>query len=92
MCTNFMHWVAYFVHSCQNRHGVQKEKTWLVAKLETIQFICVLKNLTLRLGPEGPGGIVAPTVPPTPEEPIVAEEDIRTFFPESWIFRLMRAE
>ncbi len=35
---------------------------------------------------------MVPTEQPPPEEPLVAEEDVRSFFPESWIFRLMRAE
>jgi hypothetical protein len=49
-------------------------------------------NVILRSGPDGPLDDVPPPVPPTPDEPLVAEEDVRTFFPESWIFRLMRAE
>ena len=50
-------------------------------------------KVTLPIGPEGPGGlpIVVPTEQPSTEEPVAAE-DVRTFFPESWIFKLMRAE
>ena len=49
------------------------------------------------LGPRGPEDLVIvpditpPTDQPSTEQP-TAEEDVRTFFPESWIFTLKRAE
>ena len=44
-----------------------------------------------------PGGpaIIIPDVPVPTDEPLAettVAEDVRTFFPESWIFQLARAE
>ena len=67
--------------------------TQLTISILVIEILLPACYILALLVPEGPAILPEITIPTdeSPTEAVVAE-DVRTFFPESWIFQLMKAE